>query len=92
MTTEILPQNVLKEPHIALFSGTKGINHIERIIKEYKKYTKEKSLLALEINEKSEQDITNIIKENLKDNIQYIFEKDLTGRPRYLFIFTNMEK
>lgn len=92
MTTEILPQNVLKEPHIALFSGTKGINHIERIIKEYKKYTKEKSLLALEINEKSEQDITNIIKENLKDNIQYIFEKDLTGRTRYLFIFTNMEK
>lgn len=93
MTTETLPKEVSFEPNIALFSGTKGISHIEKIIKNYTNYTKHKSILALEINEKSEKDITKIIEKNLKlnENIKYSFEKDLTGKTRYLFIFKNCE-
>ena len=91
MTTENLPKNVLYEPHQALFSGEKGIDHIELIIKNYEKYTKNKSILALEINEQSENEITNLINKYITSNIKYSFEKDLTGRIRYLFIFRNME-
>ena len=92
MTKETLPKNVQYEPSIALFSGEQGIEHIEKIIKEYKNYTKERSILALEINEQSEPTITEIIKNNLENKITYKFEKDLTGRTRYLFIFRNMEE
>lgn len=91
MTSEELPKNVLYEPSIALFSGEKGINHIERIIKDYTNYTKDKSILALEINELSELDIKELIEKYLEKDIKYSFEKDLTGRTRYLFIFRNIE-
>ena len=62
MTTEPLPPTVLKEPHQALYSGEKGINHIEQILKNIKNYLNEKYIIAMEINEKSEKDITNLIK------------------------------
>lgn len=60
MTTEPLPPTVLKEPHQALYSGEKGINHIEQILKNIKNYLNEKYIIAMEINEKSEIDITNL--------------------------------
>lgn len=91
MTSEELPKNVLYEPHIALYSGEKGINHIERILKDYTNFTKNKSILALEINELSKPDITRLIEKYLEKDIKYNFEKDLTGRARYLFIFRNIE-
>ena len=53
MTTEPLPPTVLKEPHQALYSGEKGINHIEQILKNIKNYLNEKYIIAMEINEKS---------------------------------------
>lgn len=52
MTTEPLPPTVLKEPHQALYSGEKGINHIEQILKNIKNYLNEKYIIAMEINEK----------------------------------------
>lgn len=92
MTSEKLPKNVLYEPKLALFSGEKGINHIERIIKDYTNYTKNKSILALEINELSGLEIKKLIEKYLEKDIKYSFEKDLTGRTRYLFIFRNIEQ
>jgi len=53
MTTEPLPPTVLKEPHQALYSGEKGINHIEQILKNIKNYLNEKYIIAMEINEKN---------------------------------------
>ena len=67
MTTEPLPPTVLKEPHQALYSGEKGINHIEQILKNIKNYLNEKYIIAMEINEKSEIDITNLIKKYFSD-------------------------
>lgn len=86
MTTEPLPPTVLKEPHQALYSGEKGINHIEQILKNIKNYLNEKYIIAMEINEKSEIDITNLIKKYFSDNVQYYFSKDLFEKTRYLFI------
>ena len=89
-TTEILPKNVTYEPSLALFSGEHGINHIKKIIESFNEYTTKKAIIALEINEESEKDITNIIIEN-KLNITYKYEKDLCDKIRYLFIFKNCE-
>lgn len=86
MTNEILPKDVLYEPHLALYSGPKGIDHIEEIFKNIKSHLNNKYLIALEINEKSEPDITNLIKTHFEKKINYKFMKDLAGKTRYLFI------
>lgn len=86
MTNETLPKDVLYEPHLALYSGPKGIDHIEEIFKNIKSHLNNKYLIALEINEKSEPDITNLIKTYFEKNINYKFMKDLAGKTRYLFI------
>ncbi len=38
MTNEPLPKDVLYEPHLALYSGPKGIDHIEEIFKNIKSH------------------------------------------------------
>lgn len=86
MTNETLPKDVLYEPHLALYSGPKGIDHIEEIFKNIKIHLNNKYLIALEINEKSEPDITNLIKTYFEKNINYKFMKDLAGKTRYLFM------
>lgn len=86
MTNEPLPKDVLYEPHLALYSGPKGIDHIEEIFKNIKSHLNNKYLIALEINEKSEPEITNLIKTYFEKNINYKFMKDLAGKTRYLFI------
>lgn len=86
MTNETLPKDVSYEPHLALYSGPKGIDHIEEIFKNIKSHLNNKYLIALEINEKSEPDITNLIKTYFEKNINYKFMKDLAGKTRYLFI------
>lgn len=86
MTNETLPKDVLYEPHLALYSGPKGIDHIEEIFKNIKSHLNNKYLIALEINEKSEPDIINLIKTYFEKNINYKFMKDLAGKTRYLFI------
>lgn len=86
MTNEPLPKDVLYEPHLALYSGPKGIDHIEEIFKNIKSHLNNKYLIALEINEKSETDIIYLIKTYFEKNINYKFMKDLAGKTRYLFI------
>ena len=86
MTNEPLPKDVLYEPHLALYSGPKGIDHIEEIFKNIKSHLNNKYLIALEINEKSETDIINLIKTYFEKNINYKFMKDLAGKTRYLLI------
>lgn len=86
MTTEILPKEVTYEPKLALYSGEKGINHIEQIFKEIKNYLNQRYLICLEINEKSKKDITTLIKNYFNKGIKYFFEKDLANKLRYLFI------
>ena len=70
MTNEPLPKDVLYEPHLALYSGPKGIDHIEEIFKNIKSHLNNKYLIALEINEKSESDITKLIQTYFIENIK----------------------
>ena len=85
MENEKLPKEVAYEPKIALFSGEKGLNHIERIFKDIKPYLKDRYLIALEVNEKSKEDLKKLVNLYFKD-VNISFEEDLTGRFRYLFI------
>lgn len=91
MASENLPETVKYEPSLALYSGLKGIDHITKILNEASVYLNNKYIIALEINEQSKEDLTEYIENNYKDKITYSFEKDLTGRIRYLFIFKNCE-
>jgi len=86
MEDEPLSKTVLYEPHIALYSKNSGTYHIEQILKSAQNYLKEKFIIALEINEKSEIELTKIVKKYFSKNIKYSFEKDLAGKIRYLFI------
>ena len=88
---ENLSKTVLYEPHTALYSENKGLFHIKNIISNFDKYTKNKALVAVEINSYSSNEIRDLIKKN---NIKYDYsiEKDLNNKDRYLFIFKNLNK
>lgn len=91
---EKLDKKVLKEPKRALFSDNKGLYHIEKILKYAGYYMKNKSILAIEINSYSNKQIEEMIKKYFyqsMNQIKYSFEKDLTGKTRYLFILKNCE-
>lgn len=85
---EVLPDDVLNEPKEALFSPLNGMHHILEIIKMVNKYTKDKSLIAIEINSYDKSLIETEVKKYFNN---YSFETDLTGKIRYLFIFKNCE-
>lgn len=91
MDSEILPVELKYEPKLALFSGKEGTDHIKQILIGASKHLKQKYIIALEINEKSEKPLTDFIIKNLDHDIKYLFEKDLAGKTRYLFIFKNCE-
>ncbi len=83
MKDEQLPKELSYEPKLALYADNNGTKIIEEIIKESKKYVKDNFLIAIEINEKSEKQLTDIVKQYYK---YFYFEKDLCSKTRYLFI------
>lgn len=79
---KISPQ-VKFEPKKALYAKDNGNYIIKKIINDSLKYLKLTSLLAIETN--------NLTYKELKDK-KYIFEKDLTGKYRYLFLMNKENK
>jgi release factor glutamine methyltransferase len=79
--SKISPQ-VKYEPKEALYSGQEGNCHIQKIINESTKFLNNISLLALETNETTYKYLKNK---------KYKFERDLTGKYRYLFIINKSE-
>ena len=74
------------EPHIALFAKDNGLYYY-KIILEYKDIMlNKKGLIAFEIGDNQKTLLEEYINNNYKD-LKYSFEKDLTNRYRYLFIF-----
>ena len=83
MVDEVLPKELSYEPKLALYAENNGTKIIEEIIKESKKHIKDNFLIAIEINEQSEKELTKIVKEYYE---HFSFEKDLCSKTRYLFI------
>ncbi len=80
-------QDIVKnnEPRIALFADDNGLYYYKEIIKNSKKYLKNKFLLAFEIGETQ----GNFLREYAKlyfNDADIIIEKDMQGRDRFLFI------
>ena len=79
------PQTLKYEPHLALFATpkTKYYEIIMSLIDSH--VLSDKFLLAFEIGEDMEEELTHIIETNYK-GIMYKFEKDIYGKVRFLYI------
>lgn len=85
---EIVKNN---EPSIALYGGDDGLYFYRKILKEAKKYLKEKSMIALEIGSFQEMEIRKIIDLYFPKSI-VISKKDYNQLDRYIFIFNEIEE
>ena len=81
-------QNVLYEPKEAIFvSNTNPLIYYEQILKIAKEKITKKHLIAFEIDEDHKEDMHKLCKKYFpSDNI--VIEKDLTGKTRYAFIYS----
>lgn len=74
------------EPHIALYADNNGLYCYEEILKNVKKYLKEKYLIAFEIGALQGESIKELSRKYL--NQEAIIVKDMQGRDRFAFIKT----
>lgn len=81
-------QNVLYEPKEAIFvSNTNPLVYYEQILKMAKEKITKKHLIAFEIDEDHKEDMHKLCKKYFpSDNI--VIEKDLAGKNRYAFIYS----
>ena len=81
-------QNVLYEPKEAIFvSNTNPLIYYEQILKMAKEKIIKKHLIAFEIDEDHKEDMHKLCKKYFpSDNI--VIEKDLAGKNRYAFIYS----
>ena len=73
-----------QEPHIALLAEPATI-YYEEILKGCSSILNNKYLIAFEIGEEMEEELTKLIKKYLPTST-YFFEKDIYGKTRFLFI------
>lgn len=73
------------EPAIALYAGVDGLDIYKKILKDAKKYLKDKYLIAFEIGETQAEDIKELAIKYL-DNCNVIIKKDIYERNRFIFI------
>lgn len=81
-------QNVLYEPKEAIFvSNTNPLIYYEQILKMAKEKITKKHLISFEIDEDHKEDMHKLCKKYFpSDNI--VIEKDLAGKTRYAFIYS----
>ncbi len=73
-----------QEPHLALVAEPATI-YYEEVLKGCSSIMNHKYLLAFEIGEEMEEELTKLIKKYLPSST-YFFEKDIYGKTRFLFI------
>lgn len=81
---EILSDEVLKEPHLALFASNNGLYFYEEILKAVKKHLNEKFLIVFEIGFKQAKQIKHLVRKYL--NLEAEVIKDLQGLDRVILI------
>lgn len=77
------------EPSLALYGGLDGLKFYKKILKDVKKVSKDKFLIAFEIGETQSLKIKNLVSKYLPD-ANVIVKKDLSKRDRMMFIFYNV--
>lgn len=81
---EKLNPRVKKEPRIALYGGSSGLDHYNTILMSVKKNLKENSIIAFEHAYNQSAEITNLIKKYLP-NFEVKTVKDYQNRERFTF-------
>ena len=81
---EKLNPRVKKEPRIALFGGSSGLDNYNTILMSVKKNLKENSIIAFEHAYNQSAEITNLIKKYLP-NFEVKTVKDYQNRERFTF-------
>ncbi len=76
-----LPADVLKEPRVALDGGSDGLKFYRALIKNAKRFLKDKGALACEIGDGQKDAITALLTENGFSN--FYFKSDYRDTPRY---------
>lgn len=76
-----LPEEVQKEPRIALDGGIEGLDFYQKIIRESPKFLKDKGYLCLEMGYDQKEKIANLL-ENTDNFETYYIKKDLAGIDR----------
>ena len=87
----VYPQTLKYEPHLALFANPAS-KYYEIILTSIDNQilNDSKFLLAFEIGEDMEEELTDLI-ENKYPGIMYKFEKDIYNKTRFLFVVKNEE-
>lgn len=79
------------EPNIALYGGIDGLDFYRVILKEAKKYLKEKSIIALEIGSNQSEKVKSIALNYFK-NAKIILKNDYNNLNRYVYILNGIEE
>lgn len=74
------------EPNIALYAEDNGLYYYKKILSYAFSCLNKPGLIAFEIGDNQKELLENYLKSNLEDK-KYVFETDLAGKDRYLFIF-----
>ena len=82
---EIVDKIVAKEPSVALYGGSLGIDFYEKIINESVNYLAEKALLAFEHGFQQREQILMLARKTFPQ-ASIIQSKDLSGKDRFTFI------
>jgi release factor glutamine methyltransferase len=77
------------EPSIALYASNNGLYYYEEILKNCKKYIKDKALIAFEIGYKQSSYIKDIACKYL--DCEVLIEQDYSGKDRFIFILINCD-
>lgn len=84
-TSYNLEEHVLKEPHIALFSGKEGLDSYKEILYDIENNLNESYIIAFEHGYDQRDKLKDLINNNIK-NANIIQKKDLYNNDRYTFI------
>lgn len=79
---ENLSEEVKKEPKLALYGGTDGLDFYKKITQNAKDYLKKGGYLLFEIGYKQKEDVSQILKQNEFSNVKCI--KDYNGNDRVI--------
>jgi release factor glutamine methyltransferase len=85
--SEVVQDIVEKEPSVALYGGSLGVDFYDQILSQAKKFLKPRGLIAFEHGYQQREIILGFAKHHFGDG-NIIQEKDLAGKDRFTFIGT----
>lgn len=89
---ELLDASVVDhEPHVALFSGDGGMDHIKRILNDLARFMNPGGCAAFELSHLHQQSLATFLEQKFNRD-DYNWELDASGVARYLWVFPKGRK